>query len=64
MNFRFSSNAISSTHQPLWVKMKTSVMKDFREMKSAALEGNRDAYNQSLNAFFPLTQSIMCNRLI
>ncbi|MFD1707145.1 sporulation protein YpjB [Siminovitchia sediminis] len=50
-SFRLASDAISSTHQPMWVEMETSVMKGFQEVKNAALEGNKEAYNQHLNSF-------------
>lgn len=50
-SFRLAADAISSTHQPMWVEMEAAVMKDFQEMKNAALEGNKEAYNQNLNTF-------------
>ncbi|HBZ09444.1 MAG TPA: sporulation protein YpjB [Bacillus bacterium] len=50
-SFRLAADAISSTHQPMWIEMEASVMKDFQEVKNAALEGDKQAYNQNLNSF-------------
>lgn len=50
-SFRLAADAISSTHQPMWIEMEAAVMNDFQEMKNAALEGNKEAYNHNLNTF-------------
>ncbi|RST73651.1 sporulation protein YpjB [Siminovitchia acidinfaciens] len=50
-SFRLAADAISSTHQPMWIEMEASVMKEFQKVKNAALEGNKEAYNQNLNTF-------------
>lgn len=50
-SFRLAVDAISSIHQPMWIEMEASVMKKFQEVKNAALEGNKEEYNQNLNAF-------------
>ncbi|MBD8004835.1 sporulation protein YpjB [Bacillus norwichensis] len=50
-SFRLATDAVASTHQPMWVEMEASVMKDFQGVKNAALEGDKDAYNQNLNTF-------------
>ncbi len=50
-SFRLATDAVASTNQPMWVEMEASVMKDFQGVKNAALEGDKDAYNQNLNTF-------------
>jgi len=50
-SFRLAADAITSTHQPMWVEMEAPIMSDLQEVKNAALEGNEQAYNQSLNTF-------------
>jgi sporulation protein YpjB len=51
---RLVIDAISSTKQPLWREMKEPMLTVFNEVKTAALNGESELFNERLNAFLAL----------
>ena len=49
--FRLANDAVQSNHQPMWLEMESPVMDGFRQVKNAALDGDRESYDRHLNAF-------------
>lgn len=49
--FRLANDAVQSNHQPMWLEMESSIIKGFRDVKNAALDGDQESYNRHLNAF-------------
>lgn len=49
--FRLTIDAVISEYQPLWVQMEKPILHSFQQVKSAALEGDQDLYNEQLNQF-------------
>jgi len=52
--FRLVIDAIASTHQPLWTEMEGPIMTVFKDVKTAANEGNNDQFHSNLNSFLSL----------
>ena len=55
---RLVIDAISSTKQPLWTQMKEPMLTVFNEVKTAALNGKREVFNDRLNAFLALYEVV------
>ncbi|KQU59797.1 sporulation protein YpjB [Rossellomorea marisflavi] len=49
--FRLVIDTLSSRYQPLWVEMEDPIMEAFSDVKTAAEEGDMEAYHSTLNAF-------------
>ncbi len=49
--FRFVVDALYSEHQPLWMKMKGTILGDLQELKAAAIKEDHQQYQQRLNHF-------------
>ncbi|MEK3886042.1 sporulation protein YpjB [Bacillus sp. FSL K6-3431] len=49
--FRLATDAVISKHQPMWLEMENQIIQSFKQVKSAALEGDNVLYNQALNEF-------------
>ena len=56
--FRLVIDAISSTKQPLWTEMKEPMLTVFNEVKTAALNGEREVFNERLNSFLALYEVV------
>ena len=55
---RLVIDAISSTKQPLWTEMKEPMLTVFNEVKTAALNGEREVFNERLNSFLALYEVV------
>lgn len=56
--FRLANDAVQSNHQPMWLEMESSIIKEFRQVKNAALDGDQESYNRHLNDFLSTYQVI------
>jgi sporulation protein YpjB len=56
--FRLVIDAISSTKEPLWTEMKEPILAVYNEVKTAALNGETEAFHESLNSFLALYEIV------
>ena len=56
--FRLVIDAISSTKQPLWTEMKEPMLTVFNEVKTAALNGESEVFNERLNSLLALYEVV------
>ncbi|NRD80559.1 sporulation protein YpjB [Bacillus sp. BRMEA1] len=52
--FRLVIDALSSSHQPLWLEMEDSIMNAFHQAKQAASKGDIEEFHTSFNHFLSL----------
>ncbi|MEI5907205.1 sporulation protein YpjB [Bacillus spongiae] len=50
-SFRLAVDAIASEYEPLWTQMEGRIMSAFSDVRAAAIEGDRKAYQERLNNF-------------
>lgn len=58
IKFRLVVDAISSTTEPLWTEMKTPMLNVYNEVKKAAINGESEAFNKSLNSLLSLYEIV------
>jgi sporulation protein YpjB len=52
--FRLVVDAISTSHQPLWIEMKESILTAFQQAKEAANSGDSAHFHTNFNTFLSL----------